>query len=200
MAETDRKELILDTFIRLAKRFGIDKTNLQDVARELGISIGTIYQEFGSKELLVRAGLLRLSQYFISSCASVVEQELPPEQLLHNFIVRILTQMNMFITENRGFHQYVKDEGLLGCPRTERSNDFKNDFKHQLLLLISTILKMGVAQGSFKLENIEKNAELIFDAFYIFFVQLIESDRNLEDILTDVRMMCDLLLQGIKKR
>lgn len=200
MTEPDRKELILDTFIRLAKRFGIDKTNLQDVAKEVGISIGTIYQEFNNKEDLVRAGLLRLCQSFITSCAQIANQDRPPEDVLYDLIKRILEQLNLVITENRGFHQYVKNDGLLRSSHDDRSNEFKDGFKDQLVLLIVAILKKGVAQGRFQLENIEKNAELIFNAFYVFLVQLIIYDRPFEEVLPDARMMYELLLEGIRKR
>ncbi len=197
MVETDRKELILDTFIRLVGRFGIDKTNLQDIAKEMGISVGSIYQLYNNKDTLVKAGLLRLSERFIADCTSVIDQDLPPEELLHDFIRRILIQMNAFITENRGFYQYVKEEGFLGRYRNKTVGE---DFNQQLLSLLSTVLKRGVAEGTFKGENIEKNAELVLDAFYVFFVQLILFDRNIEDILADVQMMYNILLYGIKKR
>jgi AcrR family transcriptional regulator len=48
------KDQIADTFFRHVEHYGLAKTSVEEVARELGISKRTIYQHFGSKEDILR--------------------------------------------------------------------------------------------------------------------------------------------------
>jgi AcrR family transcriptional regulator len=198
MGQIDRKDLILDTFVQLVSRFGVDKTTIQDVAKELKISSSIIYQEYRNKEALIDACFLRLSRSFIAGCLQAVKQNLPPEQLLYAFIKQIMMEMSRFVIENRGFAQYVKGKAFLEYYRNETR--FKDDFKQELLSFIINILERGVRQGSFQIENVAKTAELFFDAFYIFFVRLIISEQDLQQDLEDTQLMYNLLLNGLKKR
>jgi AcrR family transcriptional regulator len=198
MEQIDRGDLILDTFTQLVSRFGVDKTTIQDVAKELGFSSGVIYQEFRNKEALIEACFLRLSRRFIQNCLHAVNSALPPDQVLYLLIKQIFMQMNQFIIENRGFSQYVKGEAFLGCYR--RESRVQAGFKQELLAIIISILEAGCRRGIFQIGNIPKTAELFFDAFYIFFVRLIVADQDLELNLEDTRLMYELLLKGIAKR
>jgi AcrR family transcriptional regulator len=196
--DSHRKEIIMDAFIRLLGRFGIDKTTIQDVAKETGIGVGIIYQEFSNRDALVKACLIRISRSFISGCAHIAEQDVPPEQLLHCFIQQVFIQMSKFIQENRGFHQFVKEKGFLGFYRNQAAP--ADEIKQELLSLISRILERGVRDGVFAMEDVPKTANLFLEAFNIYFVQLILSNRNLDELLTDVEAMYRLLLHGLKSR
>lgn len=60
MAENDeRQNRILDAASQLMIRYGYDKTTVEDVAREAGVSKGAIYLHFRSKEALFEALILR---------------------------------------------------------------------------------------------------------------------------------------------
>lgn len=48
-------ERILDATVVLLRRHGVDKTNVVDVARALGMSHGNIYRHFSSKQALINA-------------------------------------------------------------------------------------------------------------------------------------------------
>jgi AcrR family transcriptional regulator len=198
MEQIDRRNLILDTFTQLVSRFGVDKTTIQDVAKELGFSSGVVYQEFRNKETLIEACFLRLSKSFIQNCLQTATANLPPDQALYLLIKQIFMQMNKFIIENRGFYQYVKGEAFLGHYRS--TNRVEIGFKQELLSIIGSILEKGCQNGIFQIESLSKTAELFFDAFYIFFVRLILTDQDLKQTLEDTRLMYDLLLGGIAKR
>lgn len=58
---TEREQRILDAASQLIERLGYDKTTVDDIAREAGISKGAIYLHFRSKEDLFEALILRES-------------------------------------------------------------------------------------------------------------------------------------------
>ncbi|MEO8395875.1 MAG: helix-turn-helix domain-containing protein [Chloroflexota bacterium] len=64
MAETnsERERRILESAARLIAHFGYDKTTVDEIAREAGVSKGAIYLHFKSKEDLFDALLMRESE------------------------------------------------------------------------------------------------------------------------------------------
>jgi AcrR family transcriptional regulator len=53
--ENPLSERILDATVAMLRRHGVDKTNVVDVARALGMSHGNIYRHFSSKQALINA-------------------------------------------------------------------------------------------------------------------------------------------------
>lgn len=62
----EREARILDAAARLIERYGYDKTSVEDIAREAGISKGAIYLHFKSKDALFEALLLRESDVIVT--------------------------------------------------------------------------------------------------------------------------------------
>lgn len=56
---SERRERLLNTAATLFARWGFDKTSVEDIARETGISKGAVYLEFPSKDALFMALLHR---------------------------------------------------------------------------------------------------------------------------------------------
>lgn len=69
----DRREQILDAASALIIRQGYDKTSMIDVAREVGISRGTVYLYFASKDQLFEALILRESTLYVEAWLQYVE-------------------------------------------------------------------------------------------------------------------------------
>jgi len=57
--QTGRRERLLDSAGRLFSLWGFDKTTMEDVAREAGVSKGAVYLEFRGKDDLLKAVLHR---------------------------------------------------------------------------------------------------------------------------------------------
>lgn len=54
-----RHERVLEAAGRLFARWGFDKTSVEDISREVGISKGAVYLEFSNKDALLKAVLYR---------------------------------------------------------------------------------------------------------------------------------------------
>jgi AcrR family transcriptional regulator len=54
---SDRRQRLLDSAGALFSRWGFDKTSMEDIARETGISKGAVYLEFPNKDALFKAVL-----------------------------------------------------------------------------------------------------------------------------------------------
>jgi AcrR family transcriptional regulator len=54
-SQSDRRERLLKSAASLFSRWGFDKTSVDDIAREAGISKGAVYLEFSNKDALLKA-------------------------------------------------------------------------------------------------------------------------------------------------
>src|ERR1700716_4369581 len=54
-----REARLLDAAARLFARFGVDKTSIDEIAREAGVSKGAVYLHWPSKDALFEATLVR---------------------------------------------------------------------------------------------------------------------------------------------
>lgn len=57
----ERRERLFDAAAKLFVRWGFDKTSVEDIAREAGVSKGAVYLEFPTKDALFKALLYRES-------------------------------------------------------------------------------------------------------------------------------------------
>lgn len=77
MAEgsSQRETRILDSAANLIAHYGYDKTTVEDIAREAGVSKGAIYLHFKSKEQLFEALLMRESDVLLERYFEMLEND-----------------------------------------------------------------------------------------------------------------------------
>ncbi|HBF37243.1 MAG TPA: hypothetical protein DDW50_07965 [Firmicutes bacterium] len=194
--QTERKTEILDAFIKLVSRFGIDKTTMQDVAKVAGISVGLIYKDFKNKEDLVEAYLERKMQQFSLFGQQILELDLPPEQLLREFIMGLYRTMIHLVIEDRGFLQFISDEASI---KYMRRNYKKDEITKRLGKNVEIIMERGVREGLFEITDIPKTAGLFLSAFHIYFGMIFMNGTE-DKILVGIDDMYSLLCRAIQNK
>jgi AcrR family transcriptional regulator len=193
--QTDRQIEILDAFMKLVSRFGIDKTTMQDVAKEVGISVGVIYKDFENKEDLIDAYIGRLIQQFMLSCEQILDIALPPEQLLHEFIIGFFKTINRLVIQDRGFFQFISDEASI---KYMRHNFHKKDlFLKELTGMIARIMDQGVREGVFEIEDIPKTASLFLSAFSKY-AKMLFTGQDEAETLAGIEEMFHFIIRAIQ--
>lgn len=195
--QTDRKMEILDAFMKLVSQYGIDKTTMQDIAREAGINVALIYKDFKNKEDLVEAYIYRKIQQIMFECEQIRERDLPPEQLLHEFICGLFRIIRSSVLQDKGFCQFVHDENSIKYLR--RMVHKKDSFLQTNVKMIEEIMAQGVREGIFEIENLHETAELFLAAFHKYFGMMFMC-RTEADLLSGIDKMFALLIKGIRKK
>ncbi|HEX7712715.1 MAG TPA: TetR/AcrR family transcriptional regulator [Bacillota bacterium] len=195
--QTDRKTEILDAFMRLVSQYGIDKTTMQDIAREAEINVALIYKDFRNKEDLVEAYIYRKIQQIMVECEQIQKQDLPPEQLLHEFISGLFRVIQSSVLQDKGFWQFVRDENTIKYLR--RMIHKKDSFLQANIKMIEEIMARGVREGVFEIEDLHETAELFLDAFHKYFGMMFKC-RTEADLFSGIDKMYALLIKGIRKK
>jgi len=75
----EREERILDAMATLIVRYGYDKTSVNDIAKEAGISKGAVYLHFESKDVLLQRLILRETLKFLVTWADRMKNDTSPK-------------------------------------------------------------------------------------------------------------------------
>ncbi|HEY8464356.1 MAG TPA: TetR/AcrR family transcriptional regulator [Bacillota bacterium] len=195
---TDRKGVILDAFRNLVRRFGVDKTTMQDVAREAGISVGVIYKDFINKDDLVEAYIHKLVDQIINECQRLAEQPKPPRELLHDVLIGFCSLLGEHVSQDRGFFQCIFGNVQVGQFR-QQTMKYEGAFGPRLKTIIVNILRQGQAAGAFELDDIEEDAVCLLNSFAFFVFDLVLNAQKPEIILPKAERMFCFVIKAIDK-
>mgnify|MGYP001348598278 CR=1 FL=1 len=193
----DRKAEILQAFMKLVSRFGLDKTTMQDIAKEAGVSVGVIYKDYTNKDELIDAYANLIVTRIIGEYHNLVDRTCPPEQQLHNLIIGSFKLIHRNIINDLGIHQILADDNSLKYLRENFSR--KTEIEKVFIDLIAAIMEEGVKQGVFQIENIPETAVLFSEAFDGYFIKGILGGDNIDKFLPKVETMFRFLLKKVKK-
>ena len=155
------KEDIRRAAWELFSQFGVDRVSIVDIARKAGVSQATIYNNFGSKEALVREFVTGAVEHLVSSAQ------------------QILTPKMSFQEKMAAFFRFISDMLVSGQPSAaERvifsSLDLQNDpeikkirtaAQEKMTDLMLGLIQEGKEQGQVNPELSEAALRIYFEVF-----------------------------------
>jgi AcrR family transcriptional regulator len=196
---TDRKAAILEAFMNLVRRFGVDKTTMQDVAHEGGMSVGVIYKDFANKDDLIDAYIKKLIQQILYDCRQLAQQPKQAKELLHDLIIGFCKIIGEYVNQDRGFLQCIFGNLHFGQLQ-QKSFQFEGVFRNGLEPMIAAILAKGRSEGIFDLQDDAETATCFFDAFGGYLFELGVSQKNLVEVLPKAERLFGFIVKAIEKR
>lgn len=141
----ERTTQILDAAMTVFAREGFDKARMDSIAEESGLSKGTLYLYFESKDHLISALLERFftatlhdSQQLLDADAPVADRLL----LLTNALAAETEQMSALVSIGFEFYSIAARQASV---RT-----FLRTYFHQYTDLLETLIQQGIARGEFR--------------------------------------------------
>ncbi len=192
--DVNRRNEIVNAFIKLCSRKGLDNTTMQDVAKEVGISVGTIYLEFRNKDELIDAFEKNLFQQSETQIAQIMNQAAPASTILHDLLVGNIEYINRQIRQNQAIQEFMMKDFVKHINKNIKVR--RIELENHLTDKIKLILKKGVEEGSFVIDDIPCTARMLFLAFGAF-AGPIALEREYEEVIQDAENMFALLLRAI---
>lgn len=183
-------EQILDAAEDALRRFGPAKTNVVDVARELGVSHGSVYRHFPSKAALREAVCARWLARVAEPLETIVGAEGPAAQRLHDWCRALMATKRAKANDDPAlfatYHALAVDgRGPIA------------DHVNHLVDQIERIVADGVARGEFTLDDPHAAARAVFDATGRFHKPMHAADWNDPTIDADFDRVWALLIRGL---
>ncbi|WP_256441221.1 TetR/AcrR family transcriptional regulator [Chitinophaga sp. HK235] len=109
MAEQDQKRtLILEAALKRFKRFGLSKTTMEEIARDLEISKGSLYYYFSDKESIYVAVVERMIADCFFDMSAYVEEATSTDAIINRYLElkeRMLVEYHFLF----GINEWIKD-------------------------------------------------------------------------------------------
>jgi len=142
----ERPDEVMDAALDLFMKNGFAATRVEDIARHAGVSKGTIYLYFDTKEAILE-GLVRRAIVPIVERSEAMAQSMPGDPVM---TIRMMISM---------VAQRVSDPRLFAIPRlilTEAGNfpeiaqTYRNEVIERGFRVLESLLKQGMEQGLFR--------------------------------------------------
>lgn len=176
LASPDTRQRILDAAIRCVQGFGIDKTNMNDIAREAGLTRPTVYKHFGNRDEVVQAALLESGYSFAARVKKHVQRYATAEQRLVEALMFAYRQLPkepyLELITKGNITQMVNETALTSAEGQAICLD-----------IFATVLEGRDELAADMAEIIELSTRLLL-SFLMIEGPVKRSDRQLRDLLT----------------
>ncbi|MFD2615906.1 TetR family transcriptional regulator [Terrilactibacillus laevilacticus] len=188
------KSEILDAAEKTLRRFGPDKTSVTDVAKELGISHGTIYRHYPSKEKLREAVTERwLDEKIIFPLTEIAEMETnDPIHHLKNYLFKL-------IELKQTYAKYDPEMFKMYAEVTEHSAELIDEHVNHIIEQMNVLIHQGIERHLIQNIEIRTLARSIFYATSRFHHPAHAYEWENESIKKEIEDVWTLITYGFFK-
>lgn len=185
---------ILDAASRRFLHYGYGKTTMSEIAKDCNMSTGNLYRYFPSKldiaEMFVR--VLRREQ--VAKLRSVLEMpdRSPAEKLRDFFLLKFKIAYDRFHDKPKAYE--LSSELLSQRPKVAL------EWESAEGRVLSEILMLGEADGSFAFEDAGKMAKILQDAGFRFTSPAVFHEGDFDTLAIELNGVIDLILDGFAHR
>lgn len=186
----DTREEILEAALNMFSINNYHATSMSMIAEEAGVSKGTLYWHFDSKEDLFRELVLAGLDYFNENYEKIQSEKLKATEKIYeiiNFSIKMLS-------ENLKMGNILQNNIQL------ISSEFQKKMieRHKSAInLIKLIIEQGIKEDSIRTDDPHNTAVMILTL--IFNTHSQELYYNFDSIKDDVKFIYNFIMQGISK-
>jgi AcrR family transcriptional regulator len=180
------REEILESARNLFKQYGLNKTTMEDIARNTGRGKSTLYYYFANKDEIFEATLMQDMEHIFTATRTAVDKETSAEEKLKAFT---LTRLKL-LERQAALYSNVITGDIASNPKLLRKT--KKEYEAKELHILESVLKYGMEKNEFK----KMDAEDVSSLSYVMLTALRGVERSLlEDArITELRERLHLIL------
>lgn len=185
MRETALQPLTAATILESAKaqirRFGETKTNVTDVARDLGVSHAALYRFYRSKSAMMDAIVQEAMDDEARLAAQYIETDGPPAEQLMAMLVDLHRRKRDRFVGDREIHDLYR-RIVVDRP------DMITTYAERITNLVAGLIDKAVRRGEWHIDDIDVAAGVVRDAVTVyvhpaFVAQLVTANAPVEAML-----------------
>ena len=186
-----QRQRILDAAEVVLRRHGPSKTNVVDVARELGQTHASVYRYFASKAELIDALVERWLHRIADPLAAIAQGPEPaPDRLRAWMLALHRAKVQKVRAEPEHFATY---HALAGG-----SKEVARRHITALIEQVESILAVGVGAGAFQISDLPHAASAVFQAMYRFHHPALLAPPAALPTEAEVERVLALLIAGLR--
>jgi AcrR family transcriptional regulator len=184
----EKAESILNTARQMFRKYGIQKTNLEDIARHSKVAKATIYNYFGNKDRVYLEVLNREIGLYTELISKAIEQEISPKDKLRAF----LHTSFKFAREKAEILNLQSDTMSRYVPDAKK---IRKDLFTKQASLLESILKDGFKNGIFSRCDVSAARGILYAIIGFEHTWLLDPDKA--DPEADLDGLLNILCNGI---
>ncbi len=188
------KEEIRKAAWELFSQFGVDKVSMMDIANKAGVSQATIYNNFGSKEALVREFVNGAVEMLARGVQKTIEPGRSFQEKMAGFFQFISAMMENGKPSAAGNAVFTGSLDLQNDPEIKK---IRMKAEEEMIALLLGLIKEGKQQGQVDPDLSEEALRLYFTAFMNIFPSA-EFQRQYSRHPDLVGELGSLMLYGLK--
>ena len=161
MEKSVRRQEIIEAARNRFRQYGIRKTSMQEIAEDLGLSVGTLYLYFKSKDELIIGCAERFADRHLAFAQDLLAADLPADEKLRRYVINRYRA----VEETRVGSSYAAE--IARAAIKLNPGHFQEDDRRLLGTIIS-ILKQGIANGELAIDQPERDAQVFVQAIMYF--------------------------------
>ena len=183
------KDQILDAAEDLLRQYGLEKTNIVDVAKALGVSQSAVYKHFPTKNAVREAVAQRWLHRLSKPLQAVADRTGPAPKVLRAWFLALIALKRKKVRDDRLlFETYRALAETTGGSIVEHID--------VLLLQITNIMERGIEAGEFRPVDPKATAVALLNGTSGFHHPHFVS-RSPEPTKVEIKTLLDLLLAGL---
>jgi AcrR family transcriptional regulator len=192
MDRSEKEKMILSASLKLFAQYGYKKTTIEDVARELGMTPGSIYFYVKSKKDLYEKAVRNALDSWRESVASAVSGE---TDAVDKF--RVMAEQSF---------RYLRDRDDILAILSRDSDIFTitpgedrfSDINREAMGLMRSILEQGVREKMFHAMNVELMTDFLFSTYMMMLIKAYVKPEG-DNVDAMFREGLNLILKGLTK-
>jgi AcrR family transcriptional regulator len=168
---TDKRQRILEAARARFRYYGVQKTTMQEIARDAKVAVGTVYLYFKNKDDLLVAGTEEFVRMHRDSAERILSSRQPADRKLLDYVVSRFRVTEEIRTGPRHAAELARAVLRVRPDRITEEGEM-------MAGTIVQILQEGCAQGLFYIQNPEADTEIfLFSIAYFYPNALMELMR-----------------------
>jgi AcrR family transcriptional regulator len=160
--DPEKKLAIIEAAKNRFYRYGIQKTKMQEIARDVGLSVGTLYLYFKNKDEIILACTQAFSDRHQQFANAILETNLPSDEKLRRYILERFQAAKETREGSDCAAEIARAVIRLAPKRIEEETTL-------MLFVITRILQEGCTMGIFHHVDLETDVEVFAYAIAYFF-------------------------------
>lgn len=194
----DKHDAIIEAAIRRFSHFGIQKTNMTEIADDVAISKQALAYYFPDKQSLVKA----VGEQIIKQYLQQVEISFQSSPTIEAALIQLCDIKKTFF--ERYYMLYLQTSSAdfkTGHPELVH---FKEQVRIKELQIVATLLQKGLAADEISSLDIDKTSALIVDTLRAFecavkVEKLFPDQQDFQEMIVKQKDMLHLLVNGLKQ-
>jgi len=153
---TDKQEIILQAAHRRLGIYGFEKTTMNEIARDIGLSKAALYYYYPDKEAIFKAVISKdMNEYFVR-VDQIIESSSTPDEMILEYVSHRIKYLKIFMNMSK-LRSVILEEikPLL--------KEILHDFKIKEVAKLTEIIEKGNQSALFHSENPSQDAQLLLD-------------------------------------